>query len=76
MPPILTPEQWQKQKAAYEAFNRWEETQRDFPDIPTAAAFWSDMLRMYQRLHPDDPSVDPEKYEHLARIRQALSVLR
>lgn len=76
MPSIFTAEEWQKQKAAYEAFNRWEEEQRDFPDLHVATTWWWEMLCLYRRLHPDDPSLDPEKYEHLAQVRRALSFLR
>ena len=36
MPPIFTREQWQKQKEAYDAFNRWEEEQAYFPGVPAA----------------------------------------
>lgn len=76
MRPILTREEWLKQKAAYEAFNRWEEEHREYLDIPAAAARWWDLVCLYRRLHPDAPPVDLEKYEHLERIRRALAVLR
>jgi len=76
MPPILTPEEWQKRKAAYEAFNRWDEEQANFPDLHAAIAWWWDLLCLYRKLHPDDPLIDPDKYENLAQVRRALSLLR
>ena len=72
MPPILTRDQWQKQKDAYEAFHRWEEEQADYPAVPMATAWWWGLWCFYSRLHPELPSLDPEKYAHLAQVRRAL----
>lgn len=76
MPPVFTPEEWLKKKAAYEAFSRWEEQQSLFPDISSAMAWWEDVLILYRQLYPDDPPLDLGKYERLAQTRNALSFLR
>jgi len=76
MAPILTREQWLEQKAAHEAFNRWEEENPVWLDIREATQVWSDLWALYRRLRPDDPPLDPEKYEHLAKVRRALAHLK